>query len=191
MKNSSQKGFTLIETLVAIAIFAFSITGLIVVTGQGVSNTTFVKNKFTAGYLALEGAELVRNVRDTASIGNLAWATIFPGVGVDSYLGECMSIDGESCTIDPWANPGGPVVIAPCSGDCPALSYNTSTGRFSYESQNNINIFASIFTRTIYILPVEPPNAYEKTVVSEVSWTQGSRTHKVVHTFNLMDWAGP
>ncbi len=161
------------------------------VTGQGVFDTNFVKNKFTAGYLALEGAELVRNVRDTASIENLSWATIFPGVGVHSYLGDCMRLDAESCTIDPWVSPGDPVEIAPCNGICPALSYNTDTGRFSYESQNNSNIFASIFTRSIYILPVEPPNAYEKTVVSEVSWNQGSRKHKVVYTFNLMDWETP
>lgn len=192
MKNSKNKtaGFTLIETLVAIAIFASSITALIVITGQGVFDTNFVKNKLTAGYLALEGAELVRNVRDTASIESLPWQTIFPGTGSNNYLGPCMRTDDEACTVDPWADPGS-ITVGDCPAvACPPLSYNTDTGRFSYETQNNGPVYASIFTRTIYILPVFPPNIYEQTVVSEVSWTQGSKVHKVVYTFNLMDWVG-
>lgn len=191
LKNKTA-GFTLIETLVAIAIFAFAITGLITVTGQGVFDTNFVKNKLTAGYLALEGAELVRNVRDTASLNpSLSWQLIFPGPNGNSYLGPCMRDDEQACVIDPWINEFGLPGIGDCPAiSCPAMSFNTATGRFGYEVQNNINIFASVFTRTIYILPTFPGSDHEQTVVSEVSWTQGSRTHKVVYTFNLMDWIG-
>ena len=58
-------GFTLVETLVAISIFSVSIVGLMSVLGSGISNTNYAKQKITAYYLAQEGIEYVRNMRDT------------------------------------------------------------------------------------------------------------------------------
>lgn len=184
-RTSSPAGFTLIETLVAIGIFAFSITGLISVTAQGVFDTNFVKNKVTAGYLAMEGIEMVRNVRDTVAIQDTTpWALVFQP-GSSTYLGRCMlTDDDQSCTIDPWEN-----IVAPCpQGDCPAMTYNRQNGHFSYETQDNGDRVASIFTRTIQIIEV---NAHEVEVTSEVSWMQGTRPHKVSYSVNLLDWAGP
>jgi prepilin-type N-terminal cleavage/methylation domain-containing protein len=62
---SPSKGFTLVETLVAIAIFTMSILGLMSVMAQGISDTTYAKQKIIATYLAQEGIEYVRNMRDT------------------------------------------------------------------------------------------------------------------------------
>jgi len=58
-------GFTLVETLVAIAIFTTSILALMSVLASGISNTNYAKKKITAAYLAQEGIEYVRNMRDT------------------------------------------------------------------------------------------------------------------------------
>ena len=186
MKNKSinkTAGFTLIETLVAIGIFAFSITGLISVTARGVFDTNFVKNKFTAGYLALEGAEMIRSIRDTAAIQNIPWSTM---MGSDQYLRDCVRGDTEACMIDPWTDS---ISVISCPQSiCPALTYNQGNGRFSYEGQDNSTTFASIFNRTIYI---EILNDHEATVTSEVAWNQGTRPHSVVFTYTLLDWAGP
>lgn len=57
--------FTLVETLVAISIFTVSILGLMLVLASGISNINYAKNKITASYLAQEGIEYVRNMRDT------------------------------------------------------------------------------------------------------------------------------
>ncbi len=190
MKNyfkikNSQRGFTLIETLVAIAIFASAITGLVAITASGVSNTNFVKNKFTAGYLALEGAELVHNIRDSASIAGATWNDIFDTT--QPYLGACTSNDGtKACTIDPWDDILNPIE---CSVDgCIDLVYQRSTGGFSYHGADNNDYFGSIFNRTITVEIISPN---EVKVISKVEWFQGTRRHNVTYSYNLFNWITP
>ena len=67
LKQTKQmhKGFTLVETLIAISIFSVSILGLMSVLSSSVANITFTKNKVIATYLAQEGVEYIRNMRDT------------------------------------------------------------------------------------------------------------------------------
>lgn len=58
-------GFTLVETLIALSIFTVSILGLMSILATGISNTGYAKRKVAAEYLAQEGIEYVRNLRDT------------------------------------------------------------------------------------------------------------------------------
>jgi len=67
-KNIDKKGFTLVETLVAISIFSMTIVAVMVVLGGGISDTNYAKTKMTASYLAQEGIEYVRNMRDSSYI---------------------------------------------------------------------------------------------------------------------------
>lgn len=62
--KQKNNGFTLVETLVAISIFTMSILGLMSVLASGISNTTYAKQKMVASYLAQEGIEHARNIRD-------------------------------------------------------------------------------------------------------------------------------
>jgi prepilin-type N-terminal cleavage/methylation domain-containing protein len=171
-------GFTLIETLVSIAIFAAAITGLMSITASGVANTNFVKNKFTAGYLALEGAELIHNMRDTASISGTDWNTM---LGPGGVLNVCTNVD-DACRVDPWTNSD--PILCP-SGDCPYMTYQKSTGKFSYNGVDNSDYVYSIFKRKISIRNISPT---EIRVTSSVEWMQGVRPHSVSYSYNLLDW---
>src|SRR3989344_9186885 len=58
-------GFTLVEMLVAVSILSISVVTLLNVLGSGIRDTGFAKERLTAGYLAQEGIEYIRNMRDT------------------------------------------------------------------------------------------------------------------------------
>jgi prepilin-type N-terminal cleavage/methylation domain-containing protein len=64
-KKKNTKGFTLMEVIIALFIFAVGIIAIYVMTTFTISSTIHVSNKFTAAYLVQEGIELVRNIRDT------------------------------------------------------------------------------------------------------------------------------
>jgi len=69
-KTNKRKGFTLVETLVAIAIFTVSILAVMAVLANSISDTNYAKKKMTAAYLAQEGIEYVRNKRDTSILSS-------------------------------------------------------------------------------------------------------------------------
>ncbi len=55
--KKSERGFTLIETLVAVLILSIAITGMMTVLSRGLINIKYAKNKMIATYLAQEGLE--------------------------------------------------------------------------------------------------------------------------------------
>ncbi|MDQ5901330.1 MAG: hypothetical protein QG580_45 [Patescibacteria group bacterium] len=173
-KFKKESGFTLVETLVAIAIFATAITGLIVISGRGINDNVFVKNKLTASYLAQEGVEIIRMMRDNAALANPSsdyWENFINNIDV------CYSPDGTDVC---WVDPAGPS-IGPCDNQiCENLGYDEYTGIYGYGFEE------SIFNREVRVVPVED---YEEIlIISDVSWTQGSNTYKTSYQYNLLNW---
>lgn len=193
-QNSSERvnlvgGFTLVETLVAVAIFASAITALISITARGINDNVFVKNKLIAGYLAQEGVELVVNIRDSnavdlGAIAGVAWSSFLTEVR-DCYTPNIDSVEfPKTCMID-GSNPPSFFIQSCSNGDCLPLRYNPSLGVYGYSG-----IEESPFTRSISILsvPANNPASSEVFIKSEVSWKQGNRTHSTSYYYNLFDW---
>lgn len=88
MWNKSQKGFTLIEVLVAIAILIVGVIG----TYQVIQNITFSSkinsSKLVATYLVQEGIEMVRNKRDSNWISGSVWDASLPSGAESGLLGK-------------------------------------------------------------------------------------------------------
>ena len=180
IKNNKESGFTLVETLVAVAIFATSITGLISITARGINDTVFVKNKLTASYLAQEGVEIIRSMRDTSALvysGTTYWSEFITG-----YIGDCYSTNGaDACYID---GSSVALIALPCPDEgCPAMTYDQDANSYGYLSLQD-----SIFTRTITVVPVGGAGSPEVLINSEVSWTQGTRTFTTSFQYNLFNW---
>lgn len=64
-KNKFNKGFTLLETVVALGVLAIGITGLFVMLQDIETNFSYAKGYITAAYLNQEAIEFFRNIKDS------------------------------------------------------------------------------------------------------------------------------
>lgn len=69
-----QRGFTLIEIMVAISVMTVGIVGVYALVPTVIRINAVNTNRFIASQLAREGIELVRNVRDENWLGQLNWS---------------------------------------------------------------------------------------------------------------------
>jgi len=119
-KNKIKKAFTLIETIVAVSLLA---SGILVLYGSAarlIYWATENSTHFTASYLAQEGIEIVRNIRDSNWVeddeisGSIPWND---GLGAGTYYAQYD--DAE--------------LTAAAEGDIPNLEVNDN-GRYGYET---------------------------------------------------------
>ena len=177
-----KKGFTIIETLVSLAIFATALTAIIIVTSDGVSDITLVKNKYTATYLAQEGIELVRYLRDSQYVSGGTFNDFSVGVTNQCLEGTGCNIDSLSQTVESCA----------AQGAC-LIKQDSNSGYFF---GNSIGSFASYgdtpFTRVITIgtdhTGQPAADANELYVTSTVTWQQGLLQHKVSTSEHIFNW---
>lgn len=83
----SQKGFTLIEVVFAISLIVLGTSSVFALMQTSNNMASLAKREFEAAYLAQEGAEIVRNVRDT----NWLKQRTIPGTAWDSGLDNCAA----------------------------------------------------------------------------------------------------
>lgn len=159
------KGFTLIEALVAITILTIAIAGPITIASRGLISAMFARDQITAFYLAQEAVEFIRNKRDENNIKGNDWL---------SGLGTCSN--STSCVIDVQNNN-----INNCPSDvCPVLKYDKNTGFYNYSTGVD-----SIFTRKVKI---ENIDIKENSIIVTLSWSSkvGQKTFSIKE--NIFDW---
>lgn len=155
------QGFTLIETLVAIYLLTVGMAGSFVLIQKTTSFASTSSSQFIASYLAQEGIEIIRNIRDTNFLTKgSAWDE-------DIAAGSDFRLDYRSSEFPD----------ATC-GDY--LQYNS-----------NFNFYVCTIDSTSKFqrkITIEKP-ASDKMVVSiEVSWLEQGNIHKVVAQTELYDW---
>jgi len=188
-KFKNPKGFTLIETLIAVLLLATAIAGPLTIASKGLTATVVAKNQFTAFYLAQDAMEQVRFLRDSACLVATPGADGCPQANWLSALGPCTSTDGTaSCTIDSLQDPAINPPIA-CGATCPTLYYHTTNKYFTYDT--NQSLTKERFVRSIRIQH-DPagPNPNEAIVTVTVSWsaTPGATRAPVTVRENIFRW---
>ena len=69
-KITSNKGFTLMELLITIAVIGLGVSATLIALQQGIGTIDYAKSRLTAIFLAQEGIEVIQNIRDTNFLEN-------------------------------------------------------------------------------------------------------------------------
>jgi prepilin-type N-terminal cleavage/methylation domain-containing protein len=191
------RGFTLIETLVAIFILLAAITGPMAFGQAGLRAAFLARDQVVAFSLAQDAIETVKNMRDNNALQK-AQKGSFPGSSGGSLtksqsswlsgLAGCTT--NEGCNIDTSGDFPGIRVIT-CGNNpkaCSVLYFDSVTRRFVTTPGTNRE--PSKFTRNIRITEIEKDREAE--VVVTVGWNtnQFITDKKVIVQENIFNWAG-
>ena len=159
------RAFTLVETLVAVAILTIAIVGPYTAAAKSLAAAYVARDELVASGLAQEGVEYARNVRDTNYLAHNPWLT---------GLSACMP---GPCVFDTVTSPSG--FVAP-------LYLRSDTGSYNQRAIGTV----TPFTRTISItpVPVGAPNPTEVLVTVTVSWKTTNTPYSVTVDEHLSNW---
>jgi prepilin-type N-terminal cleavage/methylation domain-containing protein len=198
-KNKGRKsgGFTLVEVLVAIFIFSLAITALMAALASGISDTTYAKQKMTATYLAQEGIEYMRNMRDDYVLyptTSFNWGKSGDIYDFMKAINLCETTSSPyGCGFDSSILPTDPdFIISPCDvttnfGSSNICELYVNNGNYNIKYTGGIN---SGFLRTITVDP-NFNSGQEVKMTSTVFWAEGTATHNVSFSENLFNWTQP
>ena len=128
IKNSNQKGFTLIETLISIFILTLSITAPIYIASLSFKNTIEGRDNISAQYLSEEVIEVLKNKRDERMLKNPDQHWLKDGT--DSITGnnvDCFNTRGQDTNkcIMKYDKTSSSYVFEVCAGGiCPQMSFS-------------------------------------------------------------------
>lgn len=158
------------------------------VLASGISDTGYAKKKMIATYLAQEGIEYMRNMRDNYVLyATNGWSDF-----IADNIDECkMTQTTDSCYFSD-IYPSISMAIA-CSGIKCHLYYDSATGAYSYYGTGTSTGYDSGFIREIKIDPNDSSGDFlnggqEIKVTSTVRWTQGSGSYNISFSENLFNW---
>ena len=188
-------GFTIIETLIAIAILALALTGPMALAERGLVAARAAGQEVVAFYLAQEAFEFIKNVRD----GN-----VLTGGSGESWLkglNKCM--EGGGCGIDATAEKQEEQIVS-CDGDnadC-VLSKHLGTpvvyehlkGLYGYpqkrgKGKESGDWEKTMFRRKVFISEL---NDTEVQMSVSVSWNPGAGGERTITIGgNMLNWYNP
>jgi len=184
-------GFTLIETLVAVTILTLTIAGPLYTASRALVAAETARDQLTASYLAQEGVEYVRMMRDTEflsayrvggiNISSTAWTNFLTGSDAASIT-QCRS---TACTLDParTMGSGGGFSLQPCSGAACTPLY-LANGIYTQQS-GLVGAVQTPFTRTIQTTSI---SADDEKVASTVTWSFHGTPYAVTIIGHLTPW---
>ncbi len=167
--ENKNKGFTLLEMTMAVFIVIVGLVGVYGVFANLNSQASLNSSKLIAVYLAQEGMELVRNIRDENWLNDVAW---------DNGLTDCQLVNNKFCEID-YDNTG-------------LTDYDASIYEGTILNIDNNNYYSYNLTTkpTKYKrkITIAPAGGNRLDVFTEVEWQEAGASHSVKVGESLYNW---
>ena len=175
-------GFTFIEAMVAISLLMTSVAIAVTTIRTDILVSSITKDAVAARFLAQEGIEYTRHVRDSHLVEFVKDGVIIDWLG---GLGECSNV--TPCTID-TADPTLVIITSCPAGVCPILKYNEAENRYGYDS--GVGWEDTVFMREIEIVdPGTGTMDTEAIVTVKVVWSErDGSSREVIYQQNLFNW---
>lgn len=183
------RGFSLIETLVAVVILVSAVVGPLTLAQRSIRSAIYARDQIIASFLAEEAIEYIRSVRDSNQYKS-------GGNWLDG-LGDCI---GQLCTVDTTLNIDQDDPFEKCNNKpplsygstCPLLAFHKINGWYGYTSKNNINWEDTRFVREVTIRTIPRDNNKsdkEAEVRATVRWQTGNLpVRDIVMREYIYDW---
>jgi hypothetical protein len=105
-KINKNTGFTFLEVIIAVFIISLGVVGMVRIIPAIISNTSINSSRFTAAYLAQDGIEIIRNIRDGNWLEDRTAPTAWDE-GIDGCSGGCEAdytiLNQENPAVVPYA----------------------------------------------------------------------------------------
>jgi Tfp pilus assembly protein PilV len=165
--NKKNKGFTILEAIFTFTIIVVGFSGVMTLILNTARYSQINNYNLVAAYLAQEGLELVRNIRDSNWVDGNEWNY---GMDNGSYI-----IDYNYNSLR--------------TGGSPNLYIDTSDGFYSHDNSGA----KSIFQRVISISTPSPDCDGNKCILvsSTVSWSDFGITRSITVSERLYNWFQP
>jgi prepilin-type N-terminal cleavage/methylation domain-containing protein len=183
------KGFTLVETLVAITILLVAIAGPFFAIQKSITAAYVARDQLVATALSQEGIEYIYALRNNNYLqSQLATPKIYSWLsGIDGTTNanndnaNCFTPTG--CTLDPTQQTLNlPSLVACGVTPCSPLTLNTTSIRYTQDLANPV----TKFTRKISMSSFSPST--EATITVVVSWITLGKPYSITTKDELYNW---
>lgn len=178
--NKKSKGFTILESIVAIFVLSLSIAGVFSAVRQSLSQTTLAKEEVRAFYLAQEAVEIIRNQRDANRLETITNGVTTPWLTGVSNTPSDPCYFGKICRIDVTKNGGS--YFHPCGygwDSCSDMSQNSSNYVYAY-SGTPVKMKREV--------QIEQVSSDEIMITVRMSWKKGIVPYEFKAKTHLYNW---
>jgi prepilin-type N-terminal cleavage/methylation domain-containing protein len=192
---NKQRGFTLIETLIAIFLLTLTVGALLQLAAGGFYSVRYSRNQLVATALLQESLEYMHNSRDDANQAGVDWQSWLSSFSVNENgtpLGGttqgCFGSNG--CTVDPYAVAAR---VRACTGICPSVTFFTSPGLYGYSTStyppfNGQTVSGGTATSYVRTISMRLDSPDQVTVTATITWLNGSATKTASQSILLARW---
>ncbi len=173
-RKAGRRGFTILESLVAIAILLVALTGPMVFAQQSLRASRLAGDQITAFYLAQDAIELVKHVRDQNSLYlyREEWLT---GLAT-CFASESVTDGGCQLSSSEWTEGNETSAVVACAANCWVYEQDGFFGIFGKNPSAGSPPENPRFSRRVRIMAADgstlvPASSDEALIEVDVSWS--------------------